>query len=99
MDTNIKEKMKRFKEQQESTCDTLYSVTYIKSAGNYGEICPRRGESPYYITRELTLINVNGYGIGTVFFVNKDDKLVVLPWSAIISMIPVEEKEISNYAR
>lgn len=80
----------RFKKQQDSTFGTLYEVTYIKSPCNYGEICPRRGEESYYTKKELTIENINGYGIGTVFFSDCKDRLIVLPWSAIISMIPVE---------
>ena len=88
------------KRQEKATYGSWYKVCYIKNSGLYGDqhMLYRNEDILLYSKVEtFRLDNMNGYGIGTLFFNNIDDRLVVLPWSAIISMIPIDEpKEYNN---
>lgn len=86
------EERKRFNEVQDATIGFLYKVCYIKNWTDYGKNIIRNNDILEYCkSEELRIDNINGWGIGFVFFINKDNKLVYLPWCAIISMVPIKE--------
>ena len=82
----------------ENSFGTWYKVCFVprKYCGiTFNEV--RRNEDNY-IYSTLRLDNINGWGIGTVFFTNEQYQIVVLDWKNIISMIPLNEQpvEIEN---
>ena len=79
----------------DNTIGTWYNVCYLKHWSLYGRKPIFRCEDEvreYCKYEELMINNINGLGIGCVFFINKNNQMVVLPWCAIISMVPVDKK-------
>ena len=78
-----------------NTIGTWYNVCYLKHWSLYGRKPIFRYEDEvreYCKCEELMINNINGLGIGCVFFINKNNQMVVLPWCAIISIVPVDKK-------
>ena len=38
--------------------------------------------------KNVTLTNINGWGVGQAHFLTEDDEYLLLPWCYIISMVP-----------
>lgn len=81
-----------FTKMQNATFGTWYKVIYHKYPSCYGYMNIKNDDC----TLILKIENINGYGIGQLFFTNKDNRLLVLPWSAIVSMLPIENQEDNN---
>jgi len=78
--------------REKAMLGTTYKVTFIPNV--YEAVENRRHPNSYtniIHSQKLILENINGYGCGTLFFVDKDNKLVVLDWVQIISMLPLKE--------
>lgn len=83
---------------QNNTFDTLYNVCYLKHWNLYGKRPVFKDDEiiEYCKCEKLRVDNINGYGIGVVYFINEKNQMVVLPWCAIISMTPVNEDNGGN---
>ena len=89
------EERKKIIQIQNNTFGTLYNVCYLKHWIFYGKrpVFHEYEITSFCKTERLRIDNINGYGIGLVFFINEKNQMVVLPWCAIISMIPIDEDE------
>lgn len=83
---------------QNNTFGTLYNVCYLKHWNLYGKRPVFKDDEiiEYCKCEKLRVDNINGYGIGVVYFINEKNQMVVLPWCAIISMTPVNEGNGGN---
>lgn len=76
-----------------NTIGTKYLVSFWKNVYNYpNRPLIRNSDLQDIITEELIVDNINGYGIGQIYFINNKNQTLLLPWCAIISMIPINEK-------
>lgn len=81
----------------EATIGTKYLVSFWKNLCNYPhQPLIRNNDLSDIATEELIVDNINGLGIGQVYFINDKNQIILLPWCAIISMIPINEK-VKNY--
>lgn len=67
-----------------------YDIVVWKNAIDYGT---RMDSELIKMTKRTTfknveLLNYNGLGIGTAYFKGEDGTFIILPWCAIVSMIP-----------
>lgn len=86
------EKNQELMEMMKESFEQWYDVCYcIPTVGETFRDVRRRSDGYYH--QKFKLSNINGIGIGTVFFVNQKNQLVVLDWQNIISMIPVDNKK------
>lgn len=46
--------------------------------------------------KNVTLMNINGWGVGQAHFLTADDEYLLLPWCYIISMIPSRKENNST---
>ena len=46
--------------------------------------------------KNVTLMNINGWGVGQAHFLTEDDEYLLLPWCYIISMIPSRKENNST---
>lgn len=78
----------------EATIGTRYLVSFWKNIYNYPhQPLIENNDLADITTEELIVDNINGLGIGQVYFINNKNQIILLPWCAIISMIPIKEKE------
>lgn len=78
---------------QENSFGTWYKVCFVPTIYREFEIESAR-DKKYFVYKTLRLDNINGWGSGTVFFIDEDYRLVVLDWRNIISMIPLDKQPI-----
>jgi len=74
----------------DDNCGKWFDVTYIEHyymlkyhVSDLVDICT---------CHKLMLDNASGMGHGTLFFANEENRLAVLNWAQIISMIPIKDK-------
>ena len=83
---------------QNNTLGTLYNVCYLKHWSLYGKrpVFKDNEVIEFCKCERLRVDNINGYGVGVVYFINEKNQIIVLPWCAIISMTPVNEDNGGN---
>ena len=80
------ENRKNFDKTIDNSFGKWYRVCFI--AKDYNSFDDTRRYEKYFKYANLRLDNINGWGIGTLFFTDENNRLVVLDWRNIISMIP-----------
>lgn len=73
----------------ENSFGTWYKVCFVPIKSKYQTIDENRRDMNNFVFENLRLDNINGWGIGTLFFTNEKNQLVVLDWRSIISMYPL----------
>ena len=90
----INENRKNFDKTIDNSFGKWYTVCFI--AKNYNSFDETRRCENHFKYASLRLDNVNGWGIGTLFFTDESNRLVVLDWRNIISMIPCKSQDDEN---
>lgn len=70
-----------------------YKVCFVPIKSKYQVIDENRRDTSNFVFENLRLDNINGWGIGTLFFTNERNQLVVLDWRSIISMYPLNNAD------
>lgn len=88
------ENRKNFDKTIDNFFGKWYTVCFITK--DYSSFKDTRRCEKYFKYANLRLDNVNGWGIGTLFFTDENNRLVVLDWRNIISMIPCNIQNDDN---
>lgn len=71
---------------------TKYTYENCKSA-----LLPHKiDDIPTKIYKNVELLNINGLGIGQIHFITEKGEYILVPWSMIVWMLPVEDGSLDK---
>lgn len=83
------------KDKNNSWCNFKYNVrVLVRPDDNYRPIMRDmfvNGQKKFIDFKNCTIENINGYGIGMVWFTTEDGALLYVSWDMIVNIFPVKE--------